>query len=93
MRVDLGNADAIETVRGEHATTTRSIPGQQVTTLHLPDAMGSEAVVATVQNVLGYHFAPGARPAWLTCDDAALQGLLRERLDLHKNRPTNWGSR
>lgn len=98
MRVDIGNATAIEGYRENGAedgpVLYKRAEGQRTTTLILPDDLGLIAAVQTVAGTLTAHMEAGSKPVWIESDNASLQALLCEHYGVSPTsaRPMSWGS-
>lgn len=93
MKVELGNADAIDmvVVNGEQVYT--SVEGERVTTFYIPDTKTAMEAFQDVLAGLPRLINPTARPWWIESDNEMVQTMLLDHFGLARGttRPANWG--
>lgn len=94
MKVDLGNANAVDVVISPNGETAFvNLEGERVTTFFIPD---ERTVVEAFQIVLAglpRLINPTARPWWVDSDNEMVQSMLLDHFGLARSttRPPNWG--
>lgn len=95
MKIEIGNAAAIEGVRDEEDGQLhyQELSGERVTTFVVPDDFGPIEAVQHVIATLPAHMRSGSRPAWIECDDQVVLNYLCQHygVPLTSSRPTTWG--
>lgn len=96
MKVEVGNANAIEGYREEEdgPVLYREIGGERITTIILPDDLSPIEAVQTVAATMSAHMTPGSKPVWIEADNATLQAYLCDHYQIPTTsaRPMSWGA-
>lgn len=96
LLVEIGNASAIEAIRGDDGQIQfQDLPGEHTTSIQLPDGMNLREQMETIASVVEYHLAPGARPSWIECSDETLRTTMCQHWGIPKTkrRTATWGAR
>ena len=94
MKVELGNANAIDTVVSEQGELAFiNVPGERVTTFIIPDDATIMEAFQIVLAGLPRLINPTARPWWVECDNEVVYTMLLDHFGLSKDtvRPACWG--
>lgn len=99
MKVEFGNDQAIERFQDPISENprewkVRDYPGQNITTLIIPDEQG---LVEALKSVIGimdkFYLKPGVTPNWVESDSPELEAFLKDHFKIKKSRPKTWGKK
>lgn len=93
MKVELGNADALDVIIDNGEMVYVNVEGERVTTFWISD---TKAAVEAFQDVLAglpRLINPTAQPWWVESDNEMVQSMLLDHFGMPRNttRPANWG--
>ena len=94
--VEIGNDKAIEGYRDPNSDDPekvryRPLPGQHVTRVVFPEDMALMEQFTSAVNLIAYHVAEGASPAWIDSNSESLETLLKDHFSISTSRPRTWG--
>lgn len=93
MKVELGNANAVDVVVENGETAFVNLEGERVTTFYIPDGKNAVEAFQDVLAGLPRLINPTARPWWVESDNEMVQAMLLDHFGLARStaRPPNWG--